>query len=266
MPETLSCIDTIIISLLYTFQIYFDFSGYCDMACGISAMFHINLPINFNSPYRAVSIADFWKRWHMSLTRFLTKYLYIPLGGNRKGRARTWLNIFLVFLISGLWHGAAWTFVLWGILHGIAQILYRMFAKMWDKVPRILSWAVTFAFVNLTWIIFRAESLEDAGLLLHNIFSGRQGGISADLIQCFDIIEFTYLEGHIAFLGNFITKIPALHIWILLAISFVIILFGKNCYEKKFAPTLANAMGCIIMLTWSVLSLSGLSSFLYFNF
>lgn len=266
IPGNLSGVDTIIISLLYTFQIYFDFSGYCDMACGIAAMFHIDLPINFNSPYKALSIADFWKRWHMSLTRFLTKYVYIPLGGNRKGKTRTWLNIFLVFLISGLWHGAAWTFVLWGVLHGVVQILYRIFAKIWDKLPRVLTWAVTFVFVNLTWIIFRAESLRDAVQLFYNIFSGKPGGISVGLIECFNIIEFTYLEEHIAILGSIIAKTPTLHIYVMLAISFGITLFGKNCYEKKFVPTWPNALGCIVMMTWSVLSLSGLSSFLYFNF
>lgn len=266
VPESLSCTDTIIVSLLYTFQIYFDFSGYCDMACGIAAMFHLKLPINFNSPYKAVSIADFWKRWHMSLTRFLTKYVYIPLGGNRRGKGRTLVNIFLVFLISGLWHGADWTFVLWGVLHGIAQILYRIFAKIWDRVPRILAWAVTFSFVNLTWIIFRAGSLEDSVLMLQNIFWGKPGGVSDGLLQCFNIIEFTYLEEHIGFLGEIVGKIPTIHVWMFLAVSFGVVLLGRNCYEKKFLPTPVKAWGCIVMLTWAVLSLSGLSRFLYFNF
>ena len=112
--ETLSSLEALIVSLSYTFQLYFDFSGYCDMAIGIGNMFNIELPQNFNSPYKSVSITDFWSRWHMSLTRFLRTYIYIPLGGNRKGKVRTYINIMLVYLVSGLWHGANWTYLLWG--------------------------------------------------------------------------------------------------------------------------------------------------------
>ncbi len=202
----------------------------------------------------------------MSLTRFLTKYVYIPLGGSRGGRGRTFCNIFIVFLLSGLWHGASWTYILWGILHGTAQVLYRVFAKIWDRVPKVISWAATFLFLTLSWIVFRAESVADALVMFRNIFTGRTGGISSGLLQCFDVLEFTYLEEHIGFLGNIVNRIPSLHLWILVAVSLGIVLFGKNCYEKKFTPTLSKALGCIVMLTWSVLSLSGLSSFLYFNF
>lgn len=266
VPESLSAADTLIVSLLYTFQLYFDFSGYCDMACGIARMFHIELPVNFNSPYKALSIADFWKRWHMSLTRFLTKYVYYPLGGNRKGKLRTFVNIFLVFLVSGIWHGANWTFILWGAVHGVAQILNRVFNKVWSKVPRFLAWTATFIFVDLAWIIFRAGSLSDCGLLFRNLFMWKSGGISAELTGCFDIIEFTYLEEHFGVLQRIGEAIPGIHMWIVLAVSFAVAVFGKNCYEKKFEPTWQKAMGCIVMLVWSVLSLSGLSSFLYFNF
>lgn len=265
-PESLSCADTILVALIYTFQLYFDFSGYCDMACGIAAMFHLELPINFNSPYKAVSVADFWNRWHTSLTRFLTKYVYIPLGGSRGGRGRTFCNIFIVFFLSGLWHGASWTYILWGILHGTAQVLYRVFAKIWDRVPKVISWAATFLFLTLSLIVFRAESVGDALVMFRNIFTGRTGGISSGLLQCFDVLEFTYPEEHIGFLGSIVNRIPSLHLWILVAVSLGIVLFGKNCYEKRFTPTLPKALGCIVMLTWSVLSLSGLSSFLYFNF
>ncbi len=111
---SISSMDTFLVSLFYTFQLYFDFSGYCDMAIGIGNMFNIQLPANFNSPYKATSITDFWSRWHMSLTRFLRQYVYIPLGGNRKGKIRTYVNIMIVYLISGIWHGANWTFIIWG--------------------------------------------------------------------------------------------------------------------------------------------------------
>ena len=121
----LSSMEAWIVSLSYTFQIYFDFSGYCDMAIGIGHLFNVELPANFNSPYKSSSITEFWGRWHMSLTRFLRTYIYIPLGGNRKGMARTCLNVMIVYLVSGIWHGANWTFVLWGLLHGALCCLNR---------------------------------------------------------------------------------------------------------------------------------------------
>ena len=111
--------------LAYTMQIYFDFSGYTDMALGAARLFNIRMPINFDSPYRATDIRDFWHRWHITLSRFLREYLYIPLGGNRGGDARTAANILATFLLGGLWHGAAWTFVIWGLLHGLAMIVFR---------------------------------------------------------------------------------------------------------------------------------------------
>ena len=141
---SLTSLDAFIVMLSYTFQIYFDFSSYTDMAIGIGLMFNIKLPINFNSPYKALSIQDFWKRWHITLTRFLTKYLYIPLGGNRKGSVRTYANIMIVFLVSGLWHGSNWTFVLWGFLHGLASVLTRRFTIQWNKMHEVLQWFLTF--------------------------------------------------------------------------------------------------------------------------
>src|SRR5690606_20013214 len=106
-------------------QLYFDFSGYCDMAIGAALLFNIKLPINFNSPYKALNIQDFWRRWHITLSGFFTKYVYVPLGGNRKGNGRTYVNIFIIFLLSGMWHGAGWTFIFWGCLHGLASVIYR---------------------------------------------------------------------------------------------------------------------------------------------
>jgi D-alanyl-lipoteichoic acid acyltransferase DltB (MBOAT superfamily) len=161
--------------LSYTLQIYFDFSGYCDMAAGIAKMFNIDLPLNFNSPYKALNISDFWKRWHMTLTRFFTKYVYIPLGGNRKGNIRTYVNMLIVFLVSGLWHGANWTFILWGAAHGFVSVLTRMTnkKKLSDKTgfPKLISWLFTFLFVNLAWVMFRADSVSEAVLFYRQIFS-----------------------------------------------------------------------------------------------
>ena len=127
--------DAVLMILGYTLQIYFDFSGYCDMAIGLGYFFGVKLPVNFDSPYKAKNISEFWKRWHMTLTRFFTTYLYIPLGGNRKGLTRTCMNTLIVFAVSGLWHGAAWTYVLWGVLHGIAMVIWRLFGKWLSKLP-----------------------------------------------------------------------------------------------------------------------------------
>ena len=140
--------------LAYTLQIYFDFSGYCDVASGICSMLNIELPMNFNSPYKALTVYDFWKRWHITLTRFFRTYIYFPLGGSRKGTLRTYFNIFLIFFVSGIWHGANWTFILWGALHGVAMVLNRIFKKQIDQLHPALSWLATFAFINVTWVIF----------------------------------------------------------------------------------------------------------------
>lgn len=155
-------IDAWITSLSYTFQLYYDFSGYTDMAIGISLLFNIKLPINFNSPYKALSIQDFWRRWHMTLSRFLRDYLYIPLGGNRSGKYRTYINLIITFLLGGIWHGAGWTFVIWGLLHGFALAIHRLWHNLGFKMYAVLAWIITFNFVNITWVFFRADSFAQA--------------------------------------------------------------------------------------------------------
>ena len=157
-------------SLSYTTQIYFDFSGYCDMALGCALLFNINLPINFNSPYKALTIQDFWRRWHITLSRFLRDYLYIPLGGNRKGELRSYFNVFMVFLLGGLWHGAAWTFVIWGMLHGLANIVYRIWKKIGISLPKFLAWLITFNFINIAWVFFRAQDFTAAKKVISAMF------------------------------------------------------------------------------------------------
>jgi D-alanyl-lipoteichoic acid acyltransferase DltB (MBOAT superfamily) len=160
-------------ALAYTFQLYFDFSGYSDMAIGISLMFGIFLPLNFNSPYKASSIIDFWRRWHMTLSQFLRDYLYISLGGNRHGRALRYVNLMITMLLGGLWHGAAWTFVAWGVLHG----LYLCINHAWNNygpavAPRVArpanmaAFILTFLSVVVAWVFFRADSLSSAALIL----------------------------------------------------------------------------------------------------
>ena len=147
----------------YALQLYFDFSGYSDMAIGLALMFGLVLPENFDAPYRARSIRDFWRRWHMTLSRFLRDYLYIPLGGNRQGPARQVANVVLTMLLGGLWHGAGWTFVLWGGLHGVALAANGAWARVGVRMPRVLGWALTLLFVVLAWVVFRAPDLGTAG-------------------------------------------------------------------------------------------------------
>lgn len=254
----LTAVDAIIVMLSYTIQIYFDFSGYCDMASGIALMFNIKLPINFNSPYKATSIIDFWRRWHMTLNRFLREYVYFPLGGSRKGTIRTYINIMIVFLISGIWHGANWTFIIWGCLHGAAQVLTRIFKKSWEKLNIITQWITTFLFVNITFVIFRADNLKDGLRILWRILSFQNTTISENIIGCFSLTELRWLNKYVP-INGFV-------MWILIFGAMFIIINCKNCYEKKFEPTVLNAIITIMLIFWSVMSLSGVSTFLYFNF
>lgn len=149
-------------ALAYTLQIYFDFSGYSDMALGLALMFGLRLPANFDAPYRAASIREFWRRWHMTLSRFLRDYLYVPLGGNRAGAARQAVNVVVTMLLAGLWHGAAWTFVVWGGLHGLALAANAAWARAGLAMPRLLGWALTLGFVMLGWVLFRAPDFASA--------------------------------------------------------------------------------------------------------
>lgn len=155
--------------LTYSFQLYFDFSGYSDMAVGLGLMLGFNFPMNFDSPYRSQSIIEFWRRWHMTLSRFLRDYLYIPLGGNRAGRLMTSRNLFLVFLLGGLWHGAAWTFIVWGAYHGILLVIEHVSGRTAERkagVSGLVRMLFTFLLVVIGWVFFRAESMGQALLIL----------------------------------------------------------------------------------------------------
>ncbi|MCR5398389.1 MAG: MBOAT family protein [Lachnospiraceae bacterium] len=259
-------IDMLLVSLFYTFQLYFDFSGYCDMAIGIAKLFSLDLPVNFNSPYKAVSINDFWKRWHMTLTRFLTNYIYIPMGGNRKGKIRTYINILIVFLVSGIWHGANWTFILWGVIHGVLQVINRMCKKTWDRVPKAVAWFVTFMIVNFLWIMFYAPSVTEGLFVWRRIFDFSDMHISNEIFSLFIMNEVNTVLGMLGPLG----ALSAAHYqWYMIAyliLSFVICLCCKNLHEEKFVPTKGKAVVSALLLIWAVISFSGVSTFLYFNF
>jgi alginate O-acetyltransferase complex protein AlgI len=160
--QSLTFLQGWVTSISYTLQLYFDFSGYCDMAIGIALMFNIVLPFNFLSPYKASSIKEFWNTWHITLSKFLTRNVYIPLGGNRKGYLRTYLNSLIVFFLSGIWHGAGWTFILWGMLQGIAIVINRIWSDLGFKMNKLLGWFITINFVNAAWVFFRALNFNDA--------------------------------------------------------------------------------------------------------
>ncbi len=171
---TLTTLEALLGSAAYTLQLYFDFSAYTDMALGCALFFNIKLPQNFNSPYKSLNIQDFWRRWHMTLSRWLRDYLYIPLGGNRGSSFATNRNLFITFLIGGLWHGASWTFVLWGAMHGIALIIHRLWIEhVKCTIPAILAWAFTLSFVNFAWIIFRCTSFERVKFFYASIMGGQ---------------------------------------------------------------------------------------------
>lgn len=262
---TLSSMEALIISFSYTFQLFFDFSGYCDMAMGISCMFNIELPINFNSPYKATSIVEFWDRWHMSLTRFLRTYIYIPLGGNRKGKLRTFLNVMIVYLVSGIWHGANWTFILWGLIHGILSCLNRLLKKPWEKLGEITRWAITFMLVNMLWVLFRAEDISSAKLFLKEMCCLSSFTIREEIYSCFRLTEFMVIE-EMTFLNSFTSRITGFHLWLFILGAFFIVLNFRNSREIDFKPTIAKSLLTVIFMLWSVVSLSGISTFLYFDF
>ena len=244
--ETLNMLEGWVTSLSYTFQLYFDFSGYTDMAIGIALLFNIKLPINFNSPYKATSIQDFWRRWHITLSRFLRDYIYIPLGGNRISSFRTYANLMATFILGGLWHGAGWTFLFWGFLHGGALVIHRLW-KVFDlRMHYLFAWFITFNFINISWVFFRAKEWEDAIKVLKAMFFGE---IITDKLWLANIYADKYLLLQL-FLASLL-------IWL-----------TKNSIEQTSKLKFNNytLLFVTILLVSSFLNLSGVHEFLYFNF
>jgi D-alanyl-lipoteichoic acid acyltransferase DltB (MBOAT superfamily) len=258
----LSLIEGWIVSLSYTFQLYFDFSGYTDMAIGAALLFNISLPMNFFSPYRALSIQDFWRRWHMTLSRFLRQYIYIPLGGNRGSQGRLYTNIMITFLIGGIWHGAGWTFVFWGFLHGVALVINRWWQKHGLHMNNITAWLLTFNFVNIAWVFFRATSWEDAIKVLKAMF-GFSGVILPES-------TFPYLSSlsklNVSF-GGFIME-DYLYPAVIMCVVFLAVIWLPNSMQmqKYFKPNLLTAVFTGAIALTAILMLTKVSEFLYFNF
>ena len=266
---TLNLFEAWATSLSYTFQLYFDFSGYTDMAIGISLMFNIKLPINFNSPYKALNIQDFWRRWHITLSRFLRDYIYIPLGGNKKSFFRTYTNLLTTFVIGGFWHGAGWTFLFWGFLHGIALIIHRLWSNLGFKMWTWLAWFITFNFVNIAWVFFRAKEWEDAVKVL-----GGMVGLSSITLTSYN---FDYINSIINYFIIDETKSKLFqntYNFEMILIGFIFILFFKNSVELskifyinrriKIRYYLLAIFACGFSILY--ISVQTGSQFLYFNF
>lgn len=260
--HSLSLIEAWISSLSYTFQLYFDFSAYTDMALGASLMFNIRLPFNFDSPYKSVNIAEFWRRWHMTLSRFLRDYIYIPLGGNRAGDLNTYRNLMITFLIGGIWHGAGWTFVFWGFMHGIATVIHRMWTKINMKMPRFLAWFLTFNFVNIAWVFFRAKTWDDAVKVLKGMF-----GMSGVMLSK-SAAKYAFLEKAGVTFGDLFFKGVNKNAIYIIFISFIIALVAHNSNQmaENFRPNRKTMAFTIVIAIYALLSMNKVSEFLYFNF
>ncbi len=238
--------------LSYTLQIYFDFSGYSDMAIGLGKMMGFRFPENFMNPYTSRSITEFWRRWHITLGTFMKEYLYIPLGGNRRGKGRTYLNLVIVFLCSGFWHGASWNFVIWGAYHGLFQVLERLgMAKVLDKMGKLPSVLLTFLVVNLGWVLFRADNLSQA---------------------------FGFYEALFAFSsGTMLTLTPRFWFIFALALLFSFITLLKkgqwlqdkifaDSYSSKLSWTMFAVTAVLFVLSVGSLLVTDFNPFIYFRF
>ncbi len=236
----LSSLNAWLCMLGYTYQLYFDFSGYSDMAVGLGYMFGVKLPQNFNSPYKSVDIADFWRRWHISLSTCLRDYLYIPLGGSRGGVWKTYRNLLITMLLGGLWHGAGWTFVFWGGYHGVLLSLHRGFGKVWDRMNVNLRRTGTFFAIMLGWIFFRATSFGMAAGILDRIFVYHAGASMPGVAGLVAVLVIAFLVAH----------------------------FAPNTFElqHEWRPGWSPAFACGYVLCLIVVASGSASPFLYFQF
>jgi alginate O-acetyltransferase complex protein AlgI len=259
-------------ALAFAFQIYFDFSGYSDMAIGLGLMFGVTFPLNFNAPYRSTSAIDFWRSWHMTLSRFLRDYLYIPLGGNRKGRSRLYLNLMITMLLGGLWHGAAWTFVAWGGLHGCFLAINHAWRRIDIALPAAIGWLLTMVAVCFAWVFFRAEGFGSAVKMAAGL-AGMNGVVLAQ--------DHAPLLGPLArvltALGVTFNGLPVVHLsWFplfaaMIAFSLLapttqaLMNWGPSSSLRwKLAPAWSVAAG--IMLAAGIAGIGHTSTFIYFQF
>jgi alginate O-acetyltransferase complex protein AlgI len=285
-----------IAALSFTFQLYFDFSGYSDMAIGVARMFGIILPVNFLSPYKADSVVDFWRRWHITLSRFLRDYIYIPLGGNRKGTVRQYYNLLITMLLGGLWHGAGWTFVFWGFLHGAYLCVNHLWFGLQKRLGysptaggslrRLLSWSFTFLAVVVAWVFFKADSFATAINILSGMFGTHGISIPSSMIHALHLEGYSFISILLPIKGGTFFTVA------LICLCFVIVLFGRNVVDifapfkpvfedaeklskdascKKWwqwKPVLVWMIVTALLLYFSIVEILGQKSsdFIYFNF
>ena len=254
-----------LVILGYTLQLYFDFSGYCDIALGVGRLLGLRLPVNFNSPYRSLSVGEFWKRWHITLTTFLRECLYFPLGGSKRGAVRTYLNIMAIFLVSGIWHGAGWTFIVWGALHGLGQVTERLWGPGRDRLPRLIRWGLTFAFVNVAWVFFRAPDFSGALELLGRAVTGGLAMPESWLLKDLFAKETGAIQILIPALKY---KMNILRVVLLYGIGMAVALLPRNAVAQmeSFHPKWWQGVGLVVLTAWSVLSFTGITTFIYSNF
>ena len=262
-PDTLTFLEAWIGALSYTFQLYFDFSGYSEMAIGLGLMFNLKLPVNFNSPYQATSMIDFWRRWHMTLGTWVRDYLYIPMGGNRVGEFRKMRNLFVSMLLIGLWHGAGWTFVFWGALHGVFLVINHQWRRMGIALPKIVNWGLTFLCAVVCWVFFRAESFHDGAAVLQAMADISNivlpaGGMAETYLGFLKHWGVDFLKGNGTNLKHSVAVLGLL----------VILPFFPNPqhWMKRFEPNIIWLVGMVGMFVYAIWNLYGYSEFLYFQF
>lgn len=263
----LSTLNTIIIIFAYTLQLYLDFSAYGDMAKSIALMFNIDVEVNFNSPFKASNIIDFWKKWHITLTKFFRTYIYFPLGGNKFGEFRTAFNQFIVFFLSGLWHGANYTFIIWGVLNGLAIIFVRKINKIVKTKIYAVGVFLTLVFWTVSLIFFRSNTVNDAITVLSSLFNFRGFVVDAHFYNLLIPVEINTIFSLLS-IDNLIQKNLEIVIAVIFFVMFFALIKLKNIPQKmsEFKPSLIHAAITAVLLVWSIISFSGVSTFLYFNF
>jgi len=260
---TVSCFEAWLGALAYTFQLYFDFSGYSEMAIGLGLMLNLRFPVNFDSPYQAGSIIDFWRRWHMTLGTWVKNYLYIPMGGNRHGELKKMRNLLASMLIIGLWHGAGWTFILWGGLHGVALVINHQWRRLKRPLPMPIARTLTFLTVMLLWVFFRADNFHNAMLIFKHM---------SDLTT-FALPAGGNLGAYLTTATGFIFSILKLSINLddrvtLVLLCGLVLMFAKNPlrYLEDFQPKKYHLAILIALLWLALFRLKNASEFLYFQF
>lgn len=259
--DTLTLLEAWASSLSYTMQLYFDFSAYCDMAIGAALFFNIRLPINFNSPYKSSNIQDFWRCWHITLGRFIKEYIYIPLGGNQGSGLKVCITVLITFTLCGLWHGAGWGFIFWGWLHGMGILIFKLWRKLDKPLPKPLAVIITFLFINVSWVFFRATDWPSAIKVIKGMcgLSNAHTPETGVILTAQSSVQ-NLIVGH----ESAITSTTYWYILLCLCIVF----FTKNSIELSKQLKLTRPLGVLsyILAMWAILTINETHEFIYFNF